>query len=85
MDSTDALCEAIRLRGDSYVREQKCQLIADRHPAATMASDSVKKAWDEAAPIAAAVILNGDRGPRNDNRVRLDEDLLARPSSGAGV
>jgi hypothetical protein len=85
VDATDALCDAIRLRGEGYVREQKCQLVADCHPAATMAADSVERAWNEAILVAATVVLNGDRMPRTANRVRLDENLLARPNGGAGI
>ncbi len=85
VDSTDAVCDALRRRGGNYAREQKCQLIADRHPAATAASDCVERACNEAVLVAATVVLNCDRMPRADNRVRLDENLLARPNGGAGI
>jgi hypothetical protein len=83
VDSKDAICEALRLRGESYSREQKCNLIADRHPYASIALGSVKKACNEAAAIAAGRILDGGPAPRMDDSARLNEDLLIRPSSGA--
>jgi hypothetical protein len=79
---TDAVCEALRRRGEGYVREQKCAPIADRHPYATIASQSAKKAFDDGAPIAATLILTGQSPPNKDDRVQLTENLLARPASG---
>jgi hypothetical protein len=85
VDSISAICDALRRRGESYSREQKCQLIADRHPDASIASGSVRKACDEGALTAARRILEGQHAPQGNNRVRVDEDLLVRPSSGACV
>jgi hypothetical protein len=82
--ATDSVRDALRRRGDGYVREQKCALIADRHPYATIASQSAKKAFDDGAPIAATLILTGQSPPNKDNRVQLTENLLARPGSGGG-
>jgi hypothetical protein len=76
VDSTDALRDAFRRRGEGYALEQKCQLIADRHPAATLAPQSVKAACDEGALIAATLILSGQAAPRINPRVRLNDDLL---------
>jgi hypothetical protein len=81
-DSKKAVCDALRRRGEHYSREQKCKLIADRHPDASIASGAVKKACDEGALTAARRILEGQSSPRID-RVRADEDLLVRPGSGA--
>jgi len=85
VDSTSAICDALRRRGESYSREQKCQLIADRHPDASIASGSVRKACDEGALIAARRILEGQHAPQGNNRVRVDEDLLVRRSNEACV
>src|SRR5215469_5683592 len=53
VDSANAICDAVRRRGEDYSREQKCQLIVDRHPQASIASEALKRACVEAAPIAA--------------------------------
>jgi hypothetical protein len=82
---TQAVSSALRQRGEGYVREQKCQLIADRHPSATIASDSVKAAFDASAPIAAKLILTGQATPKANGRVQLTENLLAPPNGGAPV
>lgn len=82
---TQAVSNALRQLGDGYVREQKCQLIADRHPSATVASGSVKTAFDAGAPIAAKLILAGQATPRASGRVQLTENLLAPSRSGATV
>ena len=81
--STDAVSEALRERGKGYLREQKCRLIADRHPHASAASECVSRAFDEAAPIAASTILEGQRIPQTSDRVHLSEDLLL-PADGRG-
>ena len=83
VDSTSAICDALRRRGESYSRGQKCQLIADRHPDVSIASGSLRKACDEGALIAAKRILEGQHAPQGNNRVRVDEDLVGRPSNGA--
>ena len=83
VDSTDALRDAFRRRGEGYALEQKCQLIADRHPAATLAPQSVKAACDEGALIAATLILSGQTMPRINPRVRLNDDLLGHRNGGA--
>ena len=85
VDPTDALRDALRRRGESYSREQKCRLIADRHPDASIASRSVKKACDEGAVIAAKRIMDGQRVPQINDRVSLNEDLLGRPGSEANL
>jgi hypothetical protein len=82
--STDAICDALRRRGEGYAREQKCRLVACRHPYATVASESVKKACNDSAPVAATLILTGQSAPKANKRVRLSEDLLAQRTSGAG-
>lgn len=79
--SVDATCEALRRLGESYTLEQKCKLITDRHPDASIVLGSVKRAFDEAAPIAARVVLDGEAATRVSDRVRLDENLLIQPSS----
>ena len=84
LDATRAVCDALRRRIEGYSREQTSQLIADRHPNATAASESFKKACNDAVPTAAALILAGQPAPRTDTRVRLSENLLAQPASGAG-
>ena len=68
---------------ERYSREQKCRLITDRHPEASIALAAVKKACDEGTPAAARRILTGDPPPQISNRVRIGEDLLVRPGSGA--
>lgn len=83
--STAAVSEALRRRGERYAREQKCQLIADRHQSASIASESVKKACREGALVAARLILGGRPAPRTNNRVLASDNLLPQPSSGAGV
>jgi hypothetical protein len=83
-DPTGAICDALRQRGEGYVREQKCQLIADRHPSATSASESVRKAFDEGSPVAARLILAGQSVAKTGNRVQLTENLLGL-SVGGGV
>jgi hypothetical protein len=84
VDSTDAVCDALRRRSEGYAREQKCQLVADRHPNATIASESVKKACNDGALIAATLILAGQSAPKTNSRIRLTENLLVQPNSGAG-
>ena len=83
VDVTDALCEALRRRGDGYAREQTCQLIADRHAAASLAPASVRTACNDGALVAAVLILSGDPAPRVDHRVGLNENLVAPHESGA--
>jgi hypothetical protein len=82
-DSTDAIRDALRQRTERYFREQKCKLIADRHPEASIASAAVKEACDQGALTAARRLLAGEPSPQVSDRVRIDEDLLARPDSGA--
>jgi hypothetical protein len=84
MPSMDAVRDALYRRGEGYAREQKCQLVADRHPDATIASESVKKAFDAGSLVAAAMILAGLSVPKMSS-VRLNENLLAQPSSGGGL
>jgi hypothetical protein len=79
--SVDATCEALRRLGESYIREQKCTLITDRRPDASIVLGSVTRAFDEAAPIAARVVLDGEPAPHVSDRVRLDENLLVQTSS----
>lgn len=83
VDSADAIRDALRQRGERYSGEQKCQLIVDRHPEASIASGAVKRACVEAAPIAATRILEGQPARQTNDRVRVDEDLLVRHSDGA--
>ncbi len=82
--STDAICEALRHRANGYTQEQKCQLIADRHPYATAASESFKKACNDSAPVAATLVLAGQPAPKANNRVQLSENLLAQSTRGVG-
>jgi hypothetical protein len=82
-DALIAIQDALRLRGEGYVREQKCQLISDRHPRTTLASESAKRAFHEASLIAAALILDGQAAPRDRDRVELGDNLLSPQSSGA--
>jgi hypothetical protein len=84
-DSMDAVREALRRRGEGYAREQKCRLVADRHPNASIASESVKKAFDDCALVAATLILDGRPAPRISDRVLVSENLLVQPSGGAGL
>jgi len=84
VDAMDAVCDALRRRGEGYAREQKCQLVTDRHPCATVSSESVKKAFDDGALEAATMILAGQSVPKTNSRVRLTEDLLVQSSSGLG-
>jgi hypothetical protein len=83
VDSADAIRDALRQRGERYSGEQKCQLIVERHPEASIASEAVKRACVGAAPIAARRILDGQPAPRINDRVRVDEDLLVQHSGGA--
>jgi hypothetical protein len=46
IDSANAIRDALRRRAERYSREQKCKLITDRHPEASIASEAVKKACD---------------------------------------
>jgi len=85
VDSIDAVCEALGRRGEGYAREQKCQLVADRHPNASIASEYVREACVDGALVAATLILGGRPAPRISNRVLASENLLAEPSSGAGL
>jgi hypothetical protein len=82
--STDAVSDALRRRGEGYAREQKCRLVADRRWYATIASESVKKAFDDGAPVAATLILASQSVPKTDSRVQLTENLV-RPTSGVGL
>jgi hypothetical protein len=84
VDAMDALCDALRRLGEGYAREQKCQLVTDRHPCATIASESVKKAFDDGALEAATLIMAGQSAPKTNNRVRLTENLLVQSSSEVG-
>jgi len=79
------VCEALRRRGEGYAREQKCRLVADRHPNASIASESVKKAFDDCALVAATLILDGRPAPRISDRVLVSENLLPQSRSGAGL
>lgn len=83
VDAVDAISEALSERSESYVREQKCQLVADRHPSATLASASVQQACNEALLVASAIILDGRSLPRTSQRPALTDNLLAQPGSGA--
>lgn len=80
--ASDAIRTALSARSEAYVREQKCRLIADRESCATEATESVRKACHDAAADAAALVLRNERAPANVNRVRLDENLLARVAAG---
>jgi hypothetical protein len=82
-DSTAAVRDALRQGGEAYSREQRCQLIAERHPNATIVSECAKKACD-GAPDAAALILAGRPFPKANNQVRLTEDLLVQATGGGG-
>ena len=82
-DPVDAVAMTLHHRGVAYFREQKCQLVADRHSEATMISSRVKHAFDDAASDAAAHIVSGEPAPRATYQVRLDENLIISPSSGA--
>lgn len=82
--STAAVRDALRRRGDAYAREQRCRLVAERNPHTTLASESVKKACDDGAAHAAALILAGRPAPDENNRVRLTENLIVQNSNGAG-
>jgi hypothetical protein len=80
---TDAICEALRRRAEGYAREQRCQLIADRDPIASLASESFKKACTDGALIAAGLILHNRPAPTHSIRVSPSENLLAQANSGA--
>lgn len=82
--SSEAIHEALCRRSEGYGREQKCQLIADRHPYATAASESFQKACDDGALRAASLVLAGQPVSKANRRVRLSENLLAQPMNGAG-
>ncbi len=82
VDSVDAVREALRWRGEGYAREQKCRLVADRHPNASIASESVKNALCDGASIAATLILDGRPAPRISDRVVVSENLLPQPRTG---
>ena len=69
--------------GEGYAREQECQLVTDRYPNATTASETVKRAFADVAPVAAELILTGRPVPKMGIRVRLTENLLVQPSGGA--
>ena len=85
IDVIDAICDALRRRGEGYAREQKCQLVADRHPYATIASESVKKACGDGALIAARLILDGQSAPPIHSRVRVTDNLLPQLASGPSL
>ena len=80
-----ALATALKERADGYALEQKCQLVTDRDPCATVASETVKKACADVAPVAAELILTGQPVPKMCGRVRLTENLLVRSSSRGGL
>ena len=84
MKSTDAISDALCQRAEAYAREQQCQLIADRHPYATVASETVKRVCSDEAPVAARLVLAGQSAPKT-GRVQLTENLLVQPRSGAGL
>jgi hypothetical protein len=79
--SKAAVSDALRRRAEGYAREQKCQLVTDRYPYATVASETVKKACAEIAPVAAELILTGQPVAKMSSRVLLTENLLVQSSS----
>jgi hypothetical protein len=81
-NSLDAVHGALLRRSEGYAREQRCRLIVDRHPNASVASESFKTACNDGASIAAKLILDGLPAPRGANRVLASENLLAQRSSG---
>jgi hypothetical protein len=83
VDSTSAICNALRRRAERHCRELKCKLIADRHPEASIVSAAVEKACYQGALTAARRILADELSPQVSDRVRIDDDLLVRPGSGA--
>lgn len=83
-DLKAAVTGALRQRGEGYAREQRNQLVADRHPCATVALDCVRKAFSDGAQEVSARILGGQSTPRMNGRIRLTENLLARPSEKVG-
>ncbi len=85
LNSTDAIRDALCRRAEAYAREQQCQLIADRHPYATTASETVKKVCNDGAPVAAKLVLAGQSAPKTKGRIQLTENLLAQPRTGAGL
>ena len=85
VDAIDAISNALRHRSDAYLREQRCQLVADRCPDATKASASVQKACDEALLVAATFIFDGCSPPKVSQRPMLTENLLAQPRPGAAL
>jgi hypothetical protein len=84
-DRAGAISDALRRLGESYAREQSSQLIADRHPSASIASESFRNACNQAVPTVTAQILDGQSSPRTSSRVRLDENPLSPPASGGNV
>lgn len=81
----EAICSALRQQGKNHVRELNRQLITDRRSDTSIVSNAVQRALDEAAPLAARLILQGRRAPRIEDRVHLDEDLRAPLGSGMGL
>lgn len=84
-DSTAAVRDAFRQRGGAYALEQRCQLITERHPYATIVSESVRQAFDQGAPEAAILILAGRSLPNAVDHVRLTENLLLQTNRGGGA
>jgi hypothetical protein len=81
----DAIREALRQRGAGYAREQKCRLVTDCHPYASISSESVKKAFDDTALAAAVLILDGRPAPRISDRVAVNENVLPQPRGGGAL
>ena len=78
----DAVRSALLCLSDGYAREQKSQLIVDRHPDASRASESFRAACNDGASIAAQLILDRLPAPQIANRVLASENLLAPRSDG---
>lgn len=75
-DAIDAISDALRLRTDACSREQKCHLIADRHPEASKVAAAFRKACDDAILVASVFILEGRKPPRQRKSSMLAENLL---------
>jgi hypothetical protein len=56
-NSLDAVRGALLQRSEGYAREQKCQLIVNRHPNASVASESFRAACNGGASVAATLEL----------------------------
>ena len=80
--STDAVCDAMRRRGEGYCREQRGELCADRHLHASTISGVTKQAFEDGAAIAAERVLEPQRPSRISNRVDLNDNLLAPRTAG---